>query len=69
MQESLPIHHDSERQRLTALLDRIKLLQEWLVRCDEEPDEVKQLLLRQRDEVYTEAKKLLAQGIEPLFED
>jgi hypothetical protein len=65
MQESLPIHHDSERQRLTALLDCIKLLQEWLVRCDEEPDEVKQLLLRQSDEVYTEAKKLLVQGIEP----
>jgi hypothetical protein len=69
MQESLPIPHEHERQRLTALLERIKLLQEWLVRCDEEPDEVKQQLLRQRDEVYTEAKKLLAQGIEPLSED
>jgi hypothetical protein len=69
MQEPLPISHDPERQRLTALLERIKLLQEWLVRCDEEPEEVKQQLVRQRDEVYMEAKKLLAQGIEPLSED
>ena len=61
--------HDPERQRLTALLEGIKLLQEWLVRCDEEPEDVKKLLLRQRDEVYREAKKLLAKAIQPLSED
>ena len=66
---NLCMSHDPERQRLTTLLERIKLLHEWLARCDEEPDEVKQLLLRQREEAYTEAKRLLAQGIQPLAEE